>query len=107
MTNRTNETSPRFRLMMRLIGIAVAIAPLIVLLVAPAPIGFNGDYVGPRGMAFLFFLLSVPAGLFLVGFGKSPTRAKKILIIVIGVWAALSVSSLVFDLINRAIHGTL
>jgi len=107
MTNSTNETSPRFRLMMRLIGIAVAVAPLIVLLVAPAPIGFNGDYVGPRGMAFMFFILSVPAGLFFIGFGKNPTRAKKILLIVIGIWAALSISSLVFDLINRAIHGTL
>ncbi len=107
MTNNTNETSPRLRLIMRLIGIAVAASPIVVLLVAPAPIGANGDYVGPRGLAFMFFILSVPAGLFFIGFGKNPTLAKKILLIVIGIWVALSSSSLVFDLINRAIQGTL
>ncbi len=107
MTRNTNETSPKFRLIMRIIGIAVAVAPLLVLLVAPAPIGFSGDYVGPKGMAFMFFILSVPAGLFVMSYGKNPTRTKRILLIVVGIWAALSVISILFDLINRAIQGTL
>jgi hypothetical protein len=92
---------------MRIIGTAVAAAPLLVLLVAPAPIGFSGDYVGPKGMAFMFFILSVPAGLFVMSYGKNPTRTKRILLIVVGIWAALSVISILFDLINRAIQGTL
>jgi hypothetical protein len=107
MSINNNETSPRFRLIMRIIGILVMIAPAIILMVAPAPIGFSGDYVGPRGMAFLFFMLSVPAGLFIISFGKNPTRTKKIFFIVLGAWAALSVLSLLGDLINRLMHGTL
>ncbi len=107
MTKNTNDTSPKFRMTMRIIGIAVAVAPVLVLLVAPAPIGFSGDYVGPKGMAFMFFVLSVPAGLFVMSYGKNPTRTKRILLIVVGIWAALSVSSILFDLINRAIQGTL
>jgi hypothetical protein len=107
MTRNTNETSPKFRLIMRIIGIAVAVAPLLVLLVAPAPIGFSGGYVGPKGMAFMFFILSVPAGLFVMSYGKNPTRTKRILLIVAGIWAALSVISILFDVVNRAIQGTL
>jgi len=83
------------------------IAPAIILMVAPAPIGFSGDYVGPRGMAFLFFMLSIPAGIFIIVFGKRPTKAKRGLLIGIAIWAAFSVLSLLGDLINRLMHGTL
>jgi len=92
---------------MRIIGILVMLAPLVILLVAPAPIGFSGDYVGPRGMAFLFFMLSIPAGIFIIVFGKRPTKAKRGLLIGIAIWAAFSVLSLLGDLINRLMHGTL
>jgi len=92
---------------MRIIGILVMIAPVIILMVAPAPIGFSGDYVGPRGMAFLFFMLSIPAGIFIIVFGKRPTKAKRGLLIGIAIWAAVSVLSLLGDLINRLMHGTL
>ena len=92
---------------MRIIGILVMIAPVIILMVAPAPIGFSGDYVGPRGMAFLFFMLSIPAGIFIIVFGKRPTKAKRGLLIGIAIWAAFSVLSLLGDLINRLMHGTL
>jgi hypothetical protein len=92
---------------MRIIGILVMISPAIILMVAPAPIGFSGDYVGPRGMAFLFFMLSIPAGIFLIVFGKRPTKAKRGLLIGIAIWAAFSVLSLLGDLINRLMHGTL
>ena len=105
-TNKS-ETSPRFRLVTRVIGIAVAIVPAIILMVSPAPYGFSGDYVGPRGMAFLYFILSVPAGLFIISFGKNPTRTKKIFFIVLGVWAGFSALALIGDVINRLIHGTL
>ena len=107
MSINNNETSPRFRLITRIIGILVMIAPAIILMVAPAPIGFSGDYVGPRGMAFLFFMLSIPAGIFLIVFGKRPTKAKRGLLIGIAIWAAFSVLSLLGDLINRLMHGTL
>ncbi|MCX6495835.1 MAG: hypothetical protein NTW23_00695 [Rhodoluna sp.] len=107
MSVNGGETSPRFRLVMRVIGIAVALIPAIVLMVAPAPIGFSGDYVGPKGMAFLFFILSVPAGLFIINFGKNPTRTKRILLIVVGIWAGLSALALIGDVFNRLIHGTL
>jgi hypothetical protein len=91
---------------MRIIGILVMLAPLVILMVAPAPYGVSGDYVGPKGMAFLFFILSVPAGLFIISFGKNPTRTKKILLIVVGIWAGLSAQALIVDVINRLIHGT-
>jgi hypothetical protein len=107
MSINNNETSPRFRLIMRIIGILVMIAPVIILMVAPAPIGFSGDYVGPRGMAFLFFMLSVPAGLFIISFGKNPTRTKKIFFIVLGAWAGFSVLALLGDLVSRLFRGTL
>jgi hypothetical protein len=107
MSINNNQTSPRFRLITRIIGIAVMIAPAIILMVAPAPIGFSGDYVGPRGMAFLFFLLSIPIGFFIINFGKNPSRTKKVTLILVGVWAVLSVLSLLGDLINRLMHGTL
>ncbi len=107
MSNNNNETSSRFRLVTRVIGIAVAIIPAIVLMVAPAPIGFSGDYVGPKGMAFLFFILSVPAGFFIVSFGKNPTRTKKIFFIVLGAWAGFSVLALLGDLVSRLFRGTL
>jgi len=92
---------------MRIIGIAIMLAPAVILLVAPAPIGFSGDYVGPKGMAFLFFMLSIPAGIFIIVFGKRPTKAKRGLLIGIAIWAAFSVLSLLGDLINRLMHGTL
>jgi len=92
---------------MRIIGIAIMLAPLVILLVAPAPIGFSGDYVGPKGMAFLFFMLSIPVGFFIINFGKNPSRTKKVTLILVGVWAVLSVLSLLGDLINRLMHGTL
>lgn len=101
------ETSPRFRLVTRVIGIAVAIVPAIILMVSPAPYGFSGDYVGPRGMAFLYFILSVPAGLFIISFGKNPTRTKKIFFIVLGVWAGFSALALIGDVISRLFNGTL
>jgi len=107
MSINNKQTSPRFRLIMRIIGILVMIAPVIILMVAPAPIGFSGDYVGPRGMAFLFFMLSIPAGIFIIVFGKRPTKAKRGLLIGIAIWAAVSVLSLLGDLINRLMHGTL
>jgi hypothetical protein len=107
MSNNNNETSSRFRLVTRVIGIAVAIIPAIVLMVAPAPIGFSGDYVGPKGMAFLYFILSVPAGLFIISFGKNPTRTKKIFFIVLGAWAGFSVLALLGDLVSRLFRGTL
>ncbi len=105
-TNKS-ETSPRFRLVTRVIGIAVAIVPAIILMVSPAPYGFSGDYVGPRGMAFLYFILSVPAGLFIISFGKNPTRTKKIFFIVLGVWAGFSALALIGDVISRLFNGTL
>jgi hypothetical protein len=107
MSINSGETSPRFRLVTRVIGIAVAIVPAIILMVSPAPYGFSGDYVGPRGMAFLYFILSVPAGLFIIGFGKNPTRTKKIFFIVLGVWAGFSALALIGDVISRLFNGTL
>ena len=107
MSINNNETSPRFRLIMRIIGILVMISPAIILMVAPAPIGFSGDYVGPRGMAFLFFVLSIPAGIFLIVFGKRPTKAKKGLLIGIAIWAGFSVLALLGDLFTRLFNGTL
>lgn len=107
MSINSGETSPRFRLVMRVIGIAVAIIPAIILMVSPAPYGFSGDYVGPRGMAFLYFILSVPAGLFIISFGKNPTRTKKIFFIVLGVWAGFSALALIGDVISRLFNGTL
>ena len=107
MSINTTETSPRFRLIMRIIGILVMISPAIILMVAPAPIGFSGDYVGPRGMAFLFFVLSIPAGIFLIVFGKRPTKAKKGLLIGIAIWAGFSVLALLGDFFTRLFNGTL
>jgi hypothetical protein len=107
MSINNNQTSPRFRLIMRIIGILVMISPAIILMVAPAPIGFSGDYVGPRGMAFLFFVLSIPAGIFLIVFGKRPTKAKKGLLIGIAIWAGFSVLALLGDLFTRLFNGTL
>jgi len=107
MSINSGETSPRFRLVTRVIGIAVAIVPAIILMVSPAPYGFSGDYVGPRGMAFIYFILSVPAGLFIVSFGKNPTRTKKIFFIVLGVWAGFSALALIGDVISRLFNGTL
>ena len=89
---------------MRIIGILVMIAPVIILMVAPGPYGFSGDTGGPKGMAFLFFLLSIPIGFFIINFGKNPSRTKKVTLILVGVWAVLSVLSLLVDLINRWTH---
>lgn len=107
MSINNKETSPIFRLVMRIIGILVMLAPLVILMVAPAPYGVSGDYVGPKGMAFLFFILSVPAGLFIISFGKNPTRTKKIFFIVLGAWAGFSVLALLGDLVSRLFRGTL
>jgi len=107
MSNNSTEASPRFRLIMRIIGILVMLAPLVVLLVAPAPLGSSGDYVGPKGMAFLFFILSVPAGLLIIGFSTKPTRTKKTLIKILGAWAGFSVLALLGDLFNRLFRGKL
>jgi len=107
MSNNTGATSPRFRLVMRIIGILVMIAPAIILTVAPAPIGFSGDYVGAKGMAFLFFMLSIPLGIFIIKFGKKPTRAMKGLLIGIAIWLGVSLLALLGDLINRLLRGTL
>lgn len=107
MSNNTGATSPRFRLVMRIIGILVMIAPAIVLTVAPAPIGFSGDYVGAKGMAFLFFMLSIPLGIFIIKFGKKPTRAMKGLLIGIAIWAGVSILALLADLVSRLLRGTL
>jgi hypothetical protein len=96
-----------FRLVTRVLGIAVAIVPAIILMVAPAPYGFSGDYVGPKGMAFLYFILSVPAGLFIISFGKNPTRTKKTLSKILGAWAGFSVLALLGDLFNRLFRGKL
>jgi len=107
MSNNTGATSPRFRLVMRIIGILVMIAPAIILTVAPAPIGFSGDYVGAKGMAFLFFMLSIPLGIFIIKFGKKPTRAMKGLLIGIAIWAGVSILALLADLVSRLLRGTL
>ena len=107
MNNNVSGTGRMFRLVTRVLGIAVAIVPAIILMVSPAPYGFSGDYVGPKGMAFLFFILSVPAGLFIVSFGKNPTRTKKIFFIVLGAWAGFSVLALLGDLVSRLFRGTL
>ena len=107
MSNNTGATSPRFRLVMRIIGIFVMIAPAIILTVAPAPIGFSGDYVGAKGMAFLFFMLSIPLGIFIIKFGKKPTRAMKGLLIGLAIWAGVSILALLADLVSRLLRGTL
>ncbi len=107
MSITNKETGPIFRLVMRIFGILVMLAPLVILMVAPAPYGFSGDYVGPKGMAFLYFILSVPAGFFIVSFGKNPTRTKKIFFIVLGAWAGFSVLALLGDLVSRMFRGTL
>ena len=107
MSINNNETSQRFRLITRIIGIAVMIAPAIILMVAPGPYGFSGDTGGPKGMAFFFFVPSIPIGFFIINFGKNPSRTKKVTLILVGVWAVLSVLSLLGDLINRLMHGTL
>jgi len=107
MSNNTGATSPRFRLVMRIIGILVMITPAIILMVAPAPIGFSGDYVGAKGMAFLFFMLSIPLGIFIIKFGKKPTRAMKGLLIGIAIWAGVSILALLADLVSRLLRGTL
>jgi hypothetical protein len=107
MSNNTGATSPRFRLVMRIIGILVMIAPAIILTVAPAPIGFSGDYVGAKGMAFLFFMLSIPLGIFIIKFGKKPTRAMKGLLIGLAIWAGVSILALLADLVSRLLRGTL
>jgi hypothetical protein len=107
MSNNTGATSPRFRLVMRIIGILVMIAPAIILTVAPAPIGFSGDYVGAKGMAFLFFMLSIPLGIFIIKFGKKPTRAMKGLLVGIAIWAGVSILALLADLVSRLLRGTL
>ena len=102
-----SQVNPRFKLVMRIVGILVMIAPAIILMVAPAPIGFNGDYVGVKGMAFLFFVLSIPTGIFVISYGKNPTRAKKFLLLGIAIWAGVSLLALLGDLINRLLRGTL
>jgi len=107
MSNNTGATSPRFRLVMRIIGILVMIAPAIILTVAPAPIGFSGDYVGAKGMAFLFFMLSIPLGIFIIKFGKKPTRAMKGLLIGLAIWAGVSILAILADLVSRLLRGTL
>lgn len=107
MTINNDETSPRFKLIMRFIGIAVSISPIFILLIAPAPIGINGDYAGTKGMAFLYFVLSIPAGLFLITFGKRPSKAKKGLLIAVAIWAGFSVFAVLGDLVNRLFQGTL
>ena len=107
MSNNSADTSPIFRLVMRIIGILVMLAPLVVLLVAPAPLGSSGDYVGPKGMAFLFFILSVPAGLLIIGFSTNPTRTKQKLSKILGAWAGFSVLALLGDLFNRLFRGKL
>jgi hypothetical protein len=58
-------------------------------------------------MAFLFFMLSIPAGIFLIVFGKRPTKAKKGLLIGIAIWAGFSVLSLLGDFFTRLFNGTL
>lgn len=107
VSNNKGETNPRFKLAMRIVGILVIIAPAITLMVAPAPIGFSGDYVGAKGMAFLFFMLSIPAGILIIVFGKKPTRAMKGLLIGLAIWAGVSIVALLGDLINRLLRGTL
>ena len=107
MSNNTGATSPRFKIVMRIFGILVMIAPAIILMVAPAPIGFSGDYVGAKGMAFLFFMLSIPLGIFIIKFGKKPTRAMKGLLLGLAIWVGLSLLALLGDLINRLLRGTL
>jgi len=102
-----SQVNPRFKLAMRIIGILVMIAPAIILMVAPAPIGFSGDYVGAKGMAFLFFVLSIPLGIFIIKFGKKPTRAMKGLLIGIVIWAGVSILALLADLVSRLLRGTL
>ena len=105
MSINNNESSPIFKLIMRIIGILVMLAPLVILMVAPAPLGSSGDYVGPKGMAFLFFILSVPAGLLIIGFSTNPTRTKQTLSKILGGWAGFSVLALIGDLFNRLFRG--
>ena len=105
MSINNNESSPIFRLVMRIIGILVMLAPFVVLLVAPAPLGSSGDYVGPKGMAFLFFILSVPVGLLIIGFSTNPARTKQTLSKILGAWAGFSVLALIGDLFNRLFRG--
>ena len=92
---------------MRIIGILVMLAPLVILMVAPAPLGSSGDYVGPKGMAFLFFILSVPAGLLIIGFSTNPIRTKQTLSKILGTWAGFSVLALLGDILNRLFRGKL
>jgi len=106
VTKNTNDVNPKVRRLMRWIGIAVALFPAIILMIAPAPIGFSGDYVGAKGMAFLFFMLSIPAGILIIVFGKKPTRAMKGLLIGLAIWAGVSIVALLGDLVNRLLRGT-
>ena len=96
MSNNEIETSLRFKLQMTILGVLVMIAPAFILMVAPAPIGFGGDYVGPKGMAYLFFLLSVPAGMLVIFYGIRPTRRMKSFLIRLAIAAGIGVLALLF-----------
>ena len=107
MSINSGETSPRFRLVMRVIGIAVALIPALIVLIAPPPYGYRVDYNSTKGLGFIYFILSIPIGIFINSFGKNPTRTKKTLFIVLGVWLGFSALALIGDLISRLFNGTL
>ena len=84
----------------RVVGLVVALIPLPILLFAPAPLGTNGE--GPAGYAFMFFILSIPAGLLVSLIGKAPQLFRRIVAIAGGSILFLYLLSILANLASQS-----
>lgn len=107
MSDNNLKSTPRLRLVMRIFGIAVAISPALLVLIAPPPYGYRVDYNNIKALGLFFFILSIPIGLFINSFGKNPTRTKQIFFIVVVAWLGLSALALIREAVSSLFIGTL
>jgi hypothetical protein len=73
---------------------------LAILILAPAPLGFTGG--GPAGYAFMFFILSIPAGILVSLIGKAPELFRRIVAIAGGSILFLYLLSILANLASRS-----
>jgi len=84
----------------RVVGLVVALIPLAILIFAPAPLGFTGG--GPAGYAFIYFILSIPAGILVSLIGKAPELFRRIVAIAGGSILFLYLLSILANLASQS-----